>query len=87
MGNIETVTITALGNEGQGVGDLPSGKKIFVPAVLPGETCEVEVTSETSKFAEGICYNLLNVSPDRILSYGNFVPGADFSMGDAVESR
>lgn len=79
MGNIETVTITALGNEGQGVGDLPSGKKIFVPAVLPGETCEVEVTSETSKFAEGICYNLLNVSPDRILSYGNFVPGADLA--------
>jgi 23S rRNA (uracil1939-C5)-methyltransferase len=79
MGNLETVTITALGNEGQGVGDLPSGKKIFVPAVLPGETCEVEVTSETSKFAEGICYNLLNVSPDRILSYGNFVPGADLA--------
>ena len=79
MGYIETVTITALGNEGQGVGDLPSGKKIFVPAVLPGETCEVEVTSESSKFAEGICYNLLNVSPDRILSYGNFVPGADLA--------
>lgn len=79
MGYIETVTITALGNEGQGVGDLPSGKKVFVPAVLPGETCEVEVTSESSKFAEGICYNLLNVSPDRILSYGNFVPGADLA--------
>ena len=79
MGYIETVTVTALGNEGQGVGDLPSGKKIFIPAVLPGETCEVEVTSESSKFAEGVCYNLLNVSPDRILSYGNFVPGADLA--------
>lgn len=79
MGYLETVTITALGNEGQGVGDLPSGKKIFIPAVLPGETCEVEVTSESSKFAEGVCYNLLNVSPDRILSYGNFVPGADLA--------
>ena len=79
MGYLETVTVTALGNEGQGVGDLPSGKKIFIPAVLPGETCEVEVTSESSKFAEGVCYNLLNVSPDRILSYGNFVPGADLA--------
>ncbi len=79
MGLIETITITALGNEGQGVGDLPSGKKIFVPAVLPGETCEVEITSESAKFAEGICYNLLTISPDRILSYGNFVPGADLA--------
>lgn len=79
MGYIETVTVTALGNEGQGVGDLPSGKKIFIPAVLPGETCEVEVTSESSRFAEGVCYNLLNISPDRILSYGNFVPGADLA--------
>ena len=79
MGQKEIVTITALGNEGQGVGDLPSGKKIFVPAVLPTEVCEVEVTSETARYAEGICTDLQVMSHDRILTYGNFVPGADLA--------
>ena len=79
MGQKETVTITALGNEGQGVGDLPSGKKIFVPAVLPTEVCEVEVTNETSRYAEGICTDLKVMSHDRILTYGNSVPGADLA--------
>ncbi len=75
----ETVTITGLGNEGQGVGQLSSGKKVFVPAVLPGEVCEVAVTTENSRYAEGTCINLLTPSPARILSYGNFVPGADIA--------
>ncbi len=79
MGLKETITITALGNEGQGVGDLSSGKKIFVPAVLPEEVCEVEVTSETARYAEGICTELKVMSRDRILTYGNFVPGADLA--------
>ena len=79
MGEKEIVTITALANEGQGVGTLASGKKIFVPAVLPSEVCEVEVTSETSRYAEGICTDLQVMSRDRILTYGNFVPGADLA--------
>lgn len=79
MGLKETITITALGNEGQGVGALSSGKKIFVPAVLPEEVCEVEVTSETTRYAEGICTELKVMSRDRILTYGNFVPGADLA--------
>ncbi len=79
MALTETITIRALGNEGQGVGELSSGKKIFVPAVLPTEVCEVEVTSETSRYAEGICKELIQMSHDRILTYGNFVPGADLA--------
>ena len=79
MGVRETVTITGLGNEGQGVGDLPSGKRIFVPAVLPSEVCEVEITNETARYAEGICTELKTISHDRILTYGNFVPGADLA--------
>ena len=79
MGEKEVITITGLANEGQGVGVLSSGKKIFVPAVLPSEVCEVEVTSETSRYAEGICTDLQVMSHDRILTYGNFVPGADLA--------
>ncbi len=79
MGEKEVITITGLANEGQGVGVLSSGKKIFVPAVLPSEVCEVEVTSETSRYAEGVCTDLQVMSHDRILTYGNFVPGADLA--------
>lgn len=75
----ERVTITALTNEGYGVGDLKSGKKVFVPAVLPGEVCDIEIVSEGSSFDEGVCTELITASPDRILSYGNFVPGADLA--------
>lgn len=79
MNNLTRVQITALGNEGQGVGDLPSGKKVFVPAVLPGEVCDIQITDETTNYAEGICVDLVTPSPNRILSYGNFVPGADLA--------
>ena len=75
----ERVTITALTNEGLGVADLKSGKKVFVPAVLPGEVCDIEIVSEGSSYDEGICTDLVTPSPDRILSYGNFVPGADLA--------
>ena len=79
MALTEEVLITALGNEGQGVGELSSGKKVFVPAVLPTEVCDVEITSESARYAEGICVELKTMSRDRILSYGNFVPGADLA--------
>ena len=79
MSSIETINITALGNEGQGVGELPSGKKVFVPAVLPGEECIIEITSESARYAEAQCIELKTISRHRILSYGNFVPGADLA--------
>ena len=79
MSLIEKVRIEALGNEAQGIGELSSGKKVFVPGVLPGELCEVEIVSDNSGFSEGVCISLLEASPARILSYGNFVPGADLA--------
>lgn len=73
----ENISITSLGNEGQGIGNLPSGKKIFVPGVLPGEECEALITNETSRFAEGKCIKLLSASTDRIMPWGEYEPGAD----------
>ena len=45
------VKITALGNEGQGIGSLPSGKVCFAAGAFPGEKCLCRVISETSKYA------------------------------------
>jgi len=77
MNDLVTITIESLGNEGQGIGTLPSGKKIFVPGVLPGETCDVEIKTESNRFCEGVCVSLLSPSPDRIMSWGEYEPGAD----------
>ncbi|MCQ2517023.1 MAG: 23S rRNA (uracil(1939)-C(5))-methyltransferase RlmD [Saccharofermentans sp.] len=72
-----TITMESLGNEGQGIGTLPSGKKVFVPGVLPGEVCDIEITNENNRFCEGRCINLISSSPDRIMPWGEYEPGAD----------
>ena len=72
-----TITIESLGNEGQGISTLPSGKKVFVPGVLPGEICDIEITSESNRFCEGKCVNLVSSSRDRVMPWGEYEPGAD----------
>jgi 23S rRNA (uracil1939-C5)-methyltransferase len=47
------VRIDALAHGGEGLGVLPSGKKVFVPLVAPGDLVEVEVTREKAQFARG----------------------------------
>ncbi|SCW35584.1 23S rRNA (uracil1939-C5)-methyltransferase [Ruminococcaceae bacterium YRB3002] len=75
-----TVEITSLGSAGEGVAVLPSGKKLFVDSpVIPGEICEVEITSEKNKFARGKCIDLVRSSDARILPYGGEVPGANLA--------
>ncbi len=59
------VNITDLTNEGDGVGMLPDGKKVFVKGALPGELCKVSVSREKSKFAFGDAVEILTPSPDR----------------------
>lgn len=68
---VTELTITAVGSEGQGIGNLPSGKTCFVPGVFPGEVCTVQIESETSKYAVAGVIELIKASPDRI---SPFVP-------------
>ena len=65
---VTELTITAVGSEGQGIGNLPSGKTCFVPGVFPGEVCTVQIESETSKYAVAGVIELIKASPDRIRS-------------------
>ena len=63
------VKITALGSEGQGIGNLPSGKTCFVSGVFPGEVCLCEKVSETNKYAVLDAVELIEKSPDRISAF------------------
>jgi len=72
------VKITALGNEGQGIGTLPSGKTCFVAGVFPGEVCLCEISSETSKYAVLDAREVTKTSPDRIAP---FVPADEVCGG------
>lgn len=75
---VTELTITAVGSEGQGIGNLPSGKTCFVPGVFPGEVCTVQIESETSKYAVAGVIELIKASPDRI---SPFVPSDEVSGG------
>ena len=74
------VEIISLGSSCEGIGILPSGKKIFVDSpVIPGEVCRVELTSEKNKFARGKCVELIKESPDRVILFGSEIPGANLA--------
>ncbi|MBO4637180.1 MAG: class I SAM-dependent RNA methyltransferase [Clostridiales bacterium] len=74
-----TVTATALDNEARGIAVLPSGKKVFVPELLPGETAVIEIIKEDKKYSVGILKELLVRSPDRVLDPGKIRPGCNLS--------
>ncbi|MEK9196517.1 MAG: TRAM domain-containing protein [Patescibacteria group bacterium] len=63
---LETVRLTKLIQGGQALGELESGKKIFVWGGLPDETVEVRITKNRSSYAEGIVENVLVPSKLRI---------------------
>ena len=71
------VTVTSLDNEGRGIATLDGGKKIFVPYVLPGEECIVEIVKEASRFAEGNAIELTSEAADRVLPFKTLVPGCN----------
>lgn len=56
----ETVSISSLGHSGDGIAEIPGGR-VFVPYTLPGETVEIERTSE-----RGTLLRLVTPSADRV---------------------
>jgi 23S rRNA (uracil1939-C5)-methyltransferase len=61
-----TVTITKLVHGGQGLGDLPDGRKVFVWNALPGEQVRIELIKQKRSYAEAIAVEVITPSPDRI---------------------
>lgn len=61
------VTVTKLVGTGQSLGELASGKKVFVWNALPGEKVRIRVIREKHSFAEAIAEEIIDASPERIV--------------------
>ncbi|MDP1792975.1 MAG: TRAM domain-containing protein [Acidimicrobiales bacterium] len=61
-----TVTVTTVVAGGDGLAREDSGRVVFVPGAMPGETVEVALTQERRDFARGEVVRILDASPDRV---------------------
>ena len=66
MTTSETIDITGIGSELQGVGRLADGRAAFVPGAIPGERVAVAVTQDKGRFCEASLCDVLAPSEDRI---------------------
>lgn len=57
--------IDGITHKGEGVGRI-DGKATFIPLAIPGETIEIEIIQERSKFIRGRLKQVLDPSPDRV---------------------
>lgn len=64
---MEKITARTLGNEGQGIGNLSSGKVFFAEGLLPGEEAMAEVVSDKKKIMVAKVSSRLSDSPQRII--------------------
>jgi len=63
---MEKVIVTKLVHGGQGLAELPGGKKVFVWNALPGETVNVRVIKKKRSYAEAIAEEVVSASPERV---------------------
>lgn len=61
----QQVTITALSEEGEGIGRL-DGMAVFVPGALPGEIVECVLVEQKKNYAKGRLTQILAASPARV---------------------
>ena len=62
----QIVEINNITYGGDGIGNLPSGKAIFVSKTIPGEKHLVEITKEKKNYAYGKTVKLLKETEERI---------------------
>ena len=63
--DIVRLTITALTNEGSGVGKLPEGMVVFVPHTAPGDVIKCRIVKVTQRLCYGIADKIEVPSPQR----------------------
>ncbi len=63
---IETIRITGIGSEMQGVGRLSDGRAVFVPFAIPGEAVDVRIEAEKKRFCTARLLDVREPSPDRV---------------------
>lgn len=82
---MESVIITGVGSNMQGVGRLPDGRTVFVPGALPGERATVEITRDSGRFCEARMLKLESSSPHRVApdcEYYGLCGGCQLRHGD-----
>ena len=62
---METVRITGIGSELQGVGKTAEGMTVFVPGALPGELVELSPVRTAKRYMEARLERVLEASPER----------------------
>ena len=60
------IRIQRLGSDGDGVGELPGGERVYVPFTLPGELCAVRPTSRRGEGFAAVADVVIEPSADRI---------------------
>ena len=68
---MEKITARTLGNEGQGIGNLSSGKVFFAEGLLPGEVGVFCETAHPAKFKEKVD-DILGIDveiPERLAAF------------------
>ncbi len=65
--NRETIFITGVGSEMQGVGRLSDGRAVFVPFAIPGETVDVQIEAKKERFCTARLLDVREPSPDRVV--------------------
>jgi 23S rRNA (uracil1939-C5)-methyltransferase len=63
---VKDVVITAMASKGFGIGKV-EGKVLFVQGGVPGDTCDVRLTTDKKKYGEGINVNLSVASEQRTM--------------------
>ncbi len=63
---MESIEITGIGSELQGVGRLSDGRAVFVPGAIPGERVDIEINRDRGRFCEASLVGVTRPSPDRV---------------------
>src|SRR5688572_338785 len=60
------IDITAIAGGGDGLGRDDTGRVVFVPGALPGESVAVELVQQKKDYARGRLLEVVDPSPDRV---------------------
>jgi 23S rRNA (uracil1939-C5)-methyltransferase len=66
MNDLPEVKIEKLVHGGQGLGDLPDGRKVFVWNALPGEKVAVRIIKQKRSYCEAVAEEIIVASSERI---------------------
>ena len=64
MAEQQTIHIEAMAFGGDGIGRI-DGKVCFVPRTIPGETAEIKIVEDKSRYSRGIIIEIAEPSPHR----------------------